>query len=85
MFIIGFNNLLLDIFIIDFNDFFINIFNIFNKFFIKTKNFIKKFIMYFFITINISRRIHFNMCQKNAIAYAYVILLLVLLFNFVLL
>jgi hypothetical protein len=38
-------------FIIDFNDFLINIFYIFNKFFIKTKKFIKKIIMYFFITI----------------------------------
>ena len=53
-------------FIIVFNDFFINIFNIFNKFFIKTKKFIKKFIVYFFITILILAGVFiFNMCQKK--------------------
>ncbi len=73
-------------FIIVFNDFFINIFNIFNKFFIKTKKFIKKFIVYFFITILILAGVFIFKCvKKNAIAYAYLILLLVLLFIFVLL
>jgi hypothetical protein len=75
-----------DMFIIVFNDFFINIFNIFNNFFIKTKKFIKKFIVYFFITILILAGVFIlNMCQKKCDSLRIFDLLLVLLFIFVLL